>query len=387
MAEHMCRYFNGHKPCGLSTQCDQLCPHRDIPQLRILVVHLEALGAVLRATSLLPAIKRKFPSSHITWMTQRPADQLLKHNPYIDRILTTESDGLLQLRALQFDVAFCLDKSLKASGVLASTHFEILYGYQADPMTGAILPANSEAQEYWEIGLSDQKKFFENKKPETQLLAEALALPYERDEYQLILTKAEIQEGENRAEQWRKTSRWLIGINTGCSNTILAKRLTVEYQRNLITQLKSNFPVDIVLLGGGSEDESRNREIAENLSVFVSSSLSGIRDGLISASACDLIITGDSLGMHMSIALKKYTVAWFGPTCAHEIDFYGRGEALVTDASCSPCWKRSCQKSIMCYDLVPYDRFLNSVSKGIQWLEKSSLYKLHSSETFSFQYP
>lgn len=387
MAEIHCQYFNGYKPCGLSTQCDSLCPHRKIPKLRVLVVHLEALGAVLRATSLLPAIKRKFPSSHITWVTQKPAQAFFENQSMVDRVLTTDLDSLLALRALEFDVALCLDKSLKASGILASTSFDVLYGYQADPRTGAILPVNPEAQEYWQLGLSNQKKFFENKKPETQLLAEALALNFHRDDYQIALNKIEMNEAAVRSEKWRADKNWILGINTGCSPTIAAKKLTVEYHRKLIREVKSRFPVSIVLLGGGTEDEKRNLEISEGLDVFVSSSTAGIRDGLISVQACDFMITGDSLGMHMGIALKKYVIAWFGPTCDHEIDFYDRGEAVLTEASCSPCWKRTCQKSPMCYDLVPQLRFQESVNRGIQWLEKSSLYKLPFLETFSSVFP
>jgi heptosyltransferase II len=388
MAEIHCQHFNGYKPCGLSTQCDELCPHRKIPQVRVLVVHLEALGAVLRATSLLPAIKRKFPSSHITWITQKPAQAFFENQNLVDRVMTCDPDGLLSLRALEFDVALCLDKSLKASGVLASTNYDILYGYQADPRTGAILPVNPEAQEYWQLGLSNEKKFFENKKPETQLLAEALALNFHRDEYQIILNKSEMAEASHRAQVWGADKNWILGINTGCSATIAAKKLTVEYHRRLIQEIqRSGHSISVVLLGGGVEDEQRNLEIGDGLDVVISSSVKGIRDGLISVQACDFMITGDSLGMHMGIALKKYVIAWFGPTCAHEIDFFDRGEAVLTDATCSPCWKRTCNKSPMCYDLVPQSRFQESVSRGIQWLEKSSLSKLPFLETFSSVFP
>ena len=387
MAEIHCRYFDGYKPCARSSRCDQLCPSRVIPQVRILIVHLEALGAVLRATSLLPAIKRKFPSSHITWVTQKPADAFFENVSLVDRVLTSDHDSLLKLKALEFDIAMCLDKSLKASGVLATTTFDILFGYQADPRTGAILPANIEAQEYWELGLSNEKKFFENKKTENQLLAEALALDYLRDPYQIVLSKSEIDEANKRAQEWRGDKNWILGVNTGCSSTILAKRLTVEFQRKMIQEIQEQLSVSVVLLGGGRDDEKRNLQISQGIDVNVSSSTEGIRDGLVSAFACDLMISGDSLGMHMGIALKKYLIAWFGPTCAHEIDFYDRGESILTDATCSPCWKRSCQKNPMCYDLVPTSKFVESAKRGIQWLEKSSLYKLPSLETFSFRYP
>lgn len=42
--------------------------------------------------------------------------------------------------------------------------------------------------------------------------------------------------------------------------------------------------------------------------------------------SCKTIITLDSLGLHLSIAMRKRVVALFGPTDASEIDLYGRGK-------------------------------------------------------------
>lgn len=378
-----CRYFNGYKPCGLSQSCDSQCPSLDIPKNRILVIHLEAIGAVLRATSILLAVKQKFQSSHITWVTQKPANELLKNNPYIDRVLTTEVSDLLVLQALEFDFAFVIDKSLKAMGVLQNTTADMVYGFTHDKTTGAILPATDSAQELWEIGLSDLKKFFENNKPETQLIAESLELTYQRDPYILKLTSEELSEAQERKQKWLKNKKAIVGINTGCSATIPNKKLSIQNHRELILKIQSQFTdsVQVVLLGG-REDSERNLEIAENLPVILSPTDQGLRDGAISVQACDLVITGDSLGMHMAIALEKYVIAWFGPTCAHEIDLYGRGVHIITKANCAPCWKRTCQKNPMCYDLVQLDEIIFSVEKGLKWLKECSSSKQHSSEIY-----
>ncbi|MES2856264.1 MAG: glycosyltransferase family 9 protein, partial [Bdellovibrionota bacterium] len=84
-----CRHFNGYKPCGKSQTCDSKCSSLAVATTRVLIIHLEALGAVMRSTALLPAIRRRFQNSHITWVTQKPADQLLKNNSMIDRVFTT----------------------------------------------------------------------------------------------------------------------------------------------------------------------------------------------------------------------------------------------------------------------------------------------------------
>lgn len=369
-----CRHFNGYKPCGKSEICDSLCPHMSVPTARILLVHLEALGAVLRSTALLPAIRRKFPGCHITWVTQSPAHHLLENNPHVDRVLTTSPDDLLALSALEFDIAMVVDKSLKAGGILKKTKAEMVFGFQVDAATGAIVPATPAAEELWQIGLSDRKKFFENRKPETRLVHEALELgPWQRDPYVLKLSKEEEKAATQRRSQWsRHPEQVVVGINTGCSNAIPYKKLSIEKHRDLINALTAEFgsKIRIVLLGG-HEDTLRNQRIGHGLDVVLSPTEKGLRDGIVSLSACDIVVSGDSLGLHMAIALGKWTVAWFGPTCAHEIDLYDRGVAVLTKASCSPCWKRRCQRTPMCYDLVSIGEIVDGVRQALGTLKRT----------------
>ncbi|UOF02405.1 glycosyltransferase family 9 protein [Bdellovibrio reynosensis] len=362
MAITACRHFSGYKPCAKNSSCDSLCPSKDIPQSSLLIVHLGALGAVVRSTSLLKAIKRKFPQSMITWVTDAPAHHLLKNHPGIDRVLTTAESDLLQLSALEFEAAFVIDKSLKAAGVLKKTTVDFIYGFVNDPRTGAILPATSAADELWSLGLDNHKKFFVNVKPETQLMIEALELGgYQRDEYWLPLTESEESQAQNRRAHWLEKKEILIGLNTGCSNVIAHKKWTVEYYRLLIKQIHKAHPNAAIVLLGGPEDTERNQAIAQDLNVISSETQSGLRDGLVSIAACDVVVTGDSLGMHMAISQKKQVIAWFGPTCAHEIDLYDRGFKILTKSPCSPCWKRTCEKSIMCYDQVSLEEVLHAL--------------------------
>jgi heptosyltransferase-2 len=380
MAIINCRHYLGYKPCGKSAECNEDCPAKDVVVSRLLVVHLEALGAVLRATAILPAIKRKYPRSHITWITQSPAHKLLVNNPFIDRLLTTERDDLLALEAIEFDVAFSVDKSLKAVGVLRRTSYDQLFGFDVDPRSGGIIPANPEAKELWEIGLSDERKFFENKKTEIQLITESLALDNKRDEYQCFLTEDEEKERARRCNEWRGDASLLIGINTGCSTTIPYKKLSVEGHRRLIKLIQREIPGSKVVILGGPEDRQRNMAIADGLDLISSDTDRGLRDGLISVGACDLVFTGDSLGMHMAIAMKRWVVAWFGPTCAHEIELYGRGFHILSKAPCAPCWKRACQMEPMCYDQVDFSEVLEKLKAGILWRIETSSFKRPSSE-------
>jgi len=376
MAEIHCRHFNGYKPCGKNLECDRSkCASFQSIGARVLIVHLEALGAVLRSTALLAAIRRKYKRAHITWVTKSPAQALLQNLVSVDRVLTTSPQDLLKLSALTFDVALVIDKSLEAAGVLKSTNAQEIFGFKADPVVGAIVPANSEAIELWELGLSDEKKFFKNKKSEQQLVHEALRLgPFTRDPYQIQLSEAERDLSQERRQRWVGPSGVLLGLNTGSSAVLPFKKLSVEGHRRLIEGLLGDerfAGVGLVLLGG-PEDTERNEAIVRGLPVKVSPTELGLRDGLASVEACDLVFSGDSLGMHMAIALQKWVVAWFGPTCPQEIDLYDRGVKVISSATCSPCWKRVCEQKVMCYDQVDFKQVNQALAQGLTWLTSSS---------------
>ena len=57
-----------------------------------------------------------------------------------------------------------------------------------------------------------------------------------------------------------------------------------------------------------------------------------------------IIVTSDSLGMHLALSLKKKVHALFGPTPSFEVYFYGRGEAILPEPKleCVPGFSERC---------------------------------------------
>lgn len=372
MALTGCRYFNGYKPCGKSLRCDESCTSADIPDVQILLIHLGAMGAVVRSTALLAPIKRKYPSSHITWITDAPMDKLLNANPFIDRVALSDYASLLELKAKDYDVAFVVDKSARAVGIEKFLNAKQVFGFTSDLRSGGIIPASAAAEELWGLGLSNEKKFHENQKAETQLVIEALELgPFLRDEYYLPLSLDELVGANFHRQEWRKdVAQPVIGINTGCSPQMPAKKFTVEFHRQIIREMLKQGFHNLVLLGG-PEDRVRNQQIAEGLPVFQSATDQGPRRGLQFIEACDVVLTGDSLGLHLAVARKKFVVAWFGPTCPQEIDLYDRGLKILTKAACSPCWKKNCQMDTMCYDQVELKQIMAALQSSREWWRKN----------------
>lgn len=374
-----CRFFNGYKPCSKSVRgaidsgCNAECSSYDTVKKAVLVIHLGAMGSVVRSTALLRKIKNEVPNCFIVWLTEKPSHEILKYHPAIDRIFEFNFESILSLKSFHFETIYALDKDIKTFGLLSMLNYKKVKGFSAHPVNGSIVPVDSDAEELWSLGLSDEKKFFRNTKSEIQLLFETCGFAFNNEKYWLHLNDDEKKESIQRRNQWLGTKKILIGINTGCGNVIAYKKMSPQAQIDLITRIQDRLPQAQIVLLGGKDETNINKEIAKfHPTVVLSNTDRGIRDGLQSIASVDCLISGDSFAMHAGIAFNKYVLAWFGPTCAHEVDFYNNGAAIKSDFACSPCWKRDCSKEKMCYDYPNLDQFIKHLLKWYQGVKRDS---------------
>ncbi|HVO73571.1 MAG TPA: glycosyltransferase family 9 protein, partial [Ignavibacteriaceae bacterium] len=173
---------------------------------------------------------------------------------------------------------------------------------------------------------------------------------------------------------------FVVGFNTGCSELYPNKKMTIDQHIYLIDKLLARKKYKIALFGG-PEDIQRNESIyskfkgktgfglAEPRRIINTPANLGVRKGACFEDIADLIITGDSFGMHLGVALKKFVIVWFGVSCWTEIDLYERGIKLFPeDLFCSPCWKMECPYNLECIKQIDLDRIVREVDKYYQSL-------------------
>lgn len=356
-----CKHFNGYKPCFPGMDCTESCQKRDPIGTRILIINLDAMGDVVMTTAQLAGIKRQWPVSQVFWMTRNNALRLLDGNPLIDRAFAWDDVNRLILQQQHFDVVLNADKSLDASAFAASLDATEIRGFTIS-QRGQIVPANPEADYNFRMGLDDHLKFRENKRTGQDILAESWKLPYQRDAYILELTEEEQAFCSIRRSEWKLDESIVVGFNTGCSELFPNKKMTVEQHVRLITTLAGDKRLRFVLLGG-PEDTVRNAEIVAGLAslglgdrLVSTPTTEGLRRGICYENLADIVITGDSFGMHLAIALRKHVLVWFGLSCWEEIDLYDRGRKFLPEGlDCAPCWKRSCPYRLECIDIIDLD--------------------------------
>ena len=287
-----------------------------------------SLGDVLRTTPLLHLYKK----DHVTWVTDTTAFPLLKKNPYIDRLLPFDWIIAEQLKLEEFDIIINLEK---VSGICAL--FDQIrtrrsrYGFRFDSQTGKA-KAYDRAFEVLAVS-SDSDAKQKNKRTVQELLFEMVGGKWGGEEYIL---------GYKPATE----KRYDLGLNTQVGEKWPTKSWPTKNWDTLAKKLrKDGFKVS-------QQEDKRHPKIMENL-----------YDYMDWINSCDTLISNDSLGVHLGIALRKNVFGLFGPTPSKEVYFYSRGKAILPEPvpKCLPCFANKCKRRKNCMEDISVERVYEEI--------------------------
>jgi heptosyltransferase-2 len=81
--------------------------------------------------------------------------------------------------------------------------------------------------------------------------------------------------------------------------------------------------------------------------------------------ACDVVVSGDSLALHMALAARCRLVALFGPTSSTEIDLYERGRKVMGEVECLSCYLQHCPRHPTCMEVLDIETVYRAVTKEL----------------------
>ncbi len=380
-----CRYYTGYKPCGKADTCVG-CTEYSPRGTRILLIKLGAMGDVLRTTCLLPGLRKACSPCHITWITAPESRDLLRFNPMIDCLRTVTLEDVLALDLHEFDLVLNFDKDDEALALAQRVRAGQRRGFAPHPDAGTLTVYNDASLYALRLGLSDELKFRKNTRTYPEIVYEMAELPYAGEEYVLGVDPEARERAAIRVEQWKHQTSlpppplvsstqsipstpgapWILGLNTGCGGRFATKQWTVDGFADLARAVLENNPSALCLLFGGEREREFNAAILQRTGhprLIETGTDNPLTDFIALVEQCDALVSSDSLGMHISIALGKPVVALFGPTAHQEVDLFGRGEKIVTDFSCSPCYLRVCPLETSCMEALKFDTVLQAVNR------------------------
>jgi len=316
----------------------------------VLVIKTAALGDVLRTTSILPGLAATIPGVRITWVTAPGAFDLVRTHPLVAEVVTVETKNAADLASVATRLS-----STRWARVISLDDEEPLCALAAqlrtDRLSGATLDASGrraytpDVAPWFDMGLlsvhgkqrADELKI-SNQRSQPAIYAAMLGIPMGRPE--LVLPESARAFAADFERRHELEGRWpIIGLNTGAGGRWTSKQLPPDRVIELARRLADEPPTTdatFVVFGGDSE-EARNAQILAGLArvgLGTRAIDAGVKNSLLDFAALvgrvDLLITSDSLALHVGIALERHIVAFFAPTSAAEIELYGKGEKVVS---------------------------------------------------------
>jgi ADP-heptose:LPS heptosyltransferase len=372
-----CRQFYGDRPCApnkeLGVFCGD-CPYYEkdpeihgefqaVPapptinengEKKIIIIKLDAVGDVLRTTSILPSLKEKYTESTITWVTKERSYEVLKDNDLIDEIYFT-TDEASRVYNLLYDIAINLDSGKESCEIMRRINTKASFGYTL--VNNRPYPVNLLANEWYLMGVNDNVKKT-NRKTYHKIIHEICGLDYsDSAPFINITAKHRARAEEIRENHKLHKYKGFTLINLGGGNRWQYKKWTKEGYIELISMLAASSPDIAIGIIAGDEDREFYSEIASavclNKNVINFGCENSLEDFICIVSLADKVFTSDSLCMHISTALDKYTVVVTGPTSYTELDVFGNGRVVHSDkVDCLCCYLNRCDKTITCMNTI-----------------------------------
>lgn len=270
-----------------------------------------SLGDVLRTTVIL----YPFANDHVTWLVDDTAYPLLEGNPYINRILIYDLTSVLQLQRERFDTVINLEKVPGICALADSISAWRRYGFRFDESKGEAEPYDGCERVFSMCKDTNLKKA--NMGSWQEALLQVIGAKWDGQEY-IIGYRPTTSETFDVGLNWVVGSKWPN------------KSWPMPYWDILKGLIEGEYNYS-------------NQQGLENLYQYM--------DWI---NSCRLIVTNDSLGLHIALAFRKKVVVLYGPTNPNETYFYRRAEVLypTVDYPCIPCLSPICIQEKTCMEFI-----------------------------------
>jgi len=349
-----CRHFKGHIPCKPSknegvhcTEKDgKVCKYYSTVKEKILIIKLGAIGDVIRTTPLLEAIKAKYPVAKIFWLTHSPS--VVPGS--VDEVLKFNQEGITYLESVDFDVIYNLDKDKEACALTGKLKSKIKKGYILKE--GVPYPADEAAEHKFFTGLFDDINQA-NTNNYLEEIFEICGFEYSGQKYVL-------SPFDEFTSSWNfDKSKKLIGLNTGCGGRWTTRLWADDNWISLAKSLLSKG-YDVIFLGGQQEDE-KNKMFSQKtggkyLGYFQLEKFINL------VNQCDLIVTGVTMAMHITLGLNKKIVLFNNIFNTNEFELFGLGEIIQPEKECKCFFRGTCiNTEYKCMDYLKTETVLSTI--------------------------
>lgn len=341
---------------------------------RILIIRLSAIGDVVMASGLLPALRSRWPDAHIAWLVEPGAASLLDNNPLVDEVIRLPRPRWRELRKKRHYPTMLVEMRAFARRLRAE-RFDLALDAQGLLKSG-IWAWLSRAPERVGIGSREgsQRLMTRVLEParddrrmssEYRFLAESLGTA--PDTFRLSL---EVGPDDDALAQETLAEAGVRGpFAVLCPFTTRPQKHWFEDRwAAVIDRLQAELGLHPVILGGPGD-----RDAAARISAAAGAPVADLA-GRLSLAASAAVVTRASLligvdtGLtHMGTARRLPTVVLFGSTRPYLETDNPRTEILYEPLFCSPCRRHPiCHGEFSCMRLHKVDQVLAAAQRQVE---------------------
>jgi lipopolysaccharide heptosyltransferase II len=340
-----------------------------LKSLRILIIKVSSVGDVILITASLKALRRRFPSAHLSVLVGEASRKILHRCPYVDELIVVDFKnrdrgikGLWQLgRKLlhgKFDKVIDFQNNTRSHLLSFLSFPKESFGFKRGR---------------WGFLLTNPVTKINNDLPPVEhqfQILNLLGMTYSRDAYLELWPSAKDTQNAVQllASEWVGSTTNAVGINIAASQRWATKNWPVEFIARLCDILAAKN-IRVVITG-----MDKDRPLAKQLLTLTKNKpaiLVGKTDLMELAAVikqCKVFISPDSAPLHIAAAMKVPIIALFGPTSSQR-HMPPAKTALVLEKkpTCAPCYSTHCKiKTHACMrDITPEE-----IARQIyQWMD------------------
>jgi len=362
----------------------------------LIVSKFLGLGSIIQSSPMLQTLKRNYPNSKLVFITSKANILILKHYPFVDEIIVLNDKNIFTTLISTIQI---LPKLLKMRN---SFYFDLEIYSNFSAILNTLSFSRNRIGFYRKdsnvrMGIYTHMMYFNNRVPISEVYLQMARLSG-CTEIISSLYKFEIDENDTKNAQQKlniNDSNSIIIINPNASDLRIERRWETQNFVDLISKLKTKFPEKTYILIGSKSEKSYVdlifNSIENKQNLINSAGKISLNELIAIINKADLIITNDTGPMHISFALNKKTIAFFGPTHPNQ---YGNENAICfyKNVYCSPCvhefltppckGNNICVKNILVEEV--FETCVNVIEKNIKSTPKNPILYTENSTVLGF---
>ena len=338
---------------------------------RIAIIRLSSLGDIIHTLPAFQLLRKRFPEAKITWIVEAPGAALLENFSGIDEILIF---NLKSRKGLSAKIVFLIGFVRRRR-----RHFDLLIDFQG-LIKSALLAfllggtrlgfcAKNTREPMAALFYSCRAVFFPEERHvilKNIHLLSALGIHEATIEYPLKELSASAQLRHLLSElNWPAKRYIILNVGGGWPTKILSANQWLE----IANGLKHDYPL-LLLWGNEQEKETAAavaRQSGSHLAFFMNFS-----DLICLIARALLVISGDTLALHLADMTKTPAVGIFGPSSPQRNGpLFLQSRAVFQKQECSFCYQRKCA-TMTCLNEIVIADIIAAVRKIDEWNNRNT---------------